>query len=191
MSEVYLCRVGRHSHIGKFRNIRSGNRPRGQVVVLRTTRGIEMGEVLSRTSNASDSAQFDPNEVIDATDGKILRSVTVEDHLLQKQLEEAANTAFDDCQRYLQKIDSRDCLLEVEPLMDGKTLYFHFIGTPDESVTNHLQSLAEIFRDTIQTSRFAKLLEEGCGPGCGTEEKGGCGTSGSCTVCVIAKSCKK
>jgi len=150
-----------------------------------------MGEVLSRTSDASESAQITTNGAIDATDGKILRSITAEDHLLQKQLDEAANTAFEDCQCYLQKIDSRDCLLEVEPLMDGKTLYFHFIGTPDDSVTNHLQSLAEIFRETIQTSRFAKLLEEGCGPGCGTEEKGGCGTSGSCTVCVIAKSCQK
>ncbi len=191
MSEVYLCRVGRHSHIGKFRNIRSGNRPRGQAVVLRTARGIEMGEVLSRTSDVSETVQVAAKAVVDTTDGKILRSITAEDKLLQKQLDEAANTAFEECQRYLREIDSRDCLLEVEPLMDGKTLYFHFIGIPTEAVSDYLQSLAEIFRETVQASQFAKLLEEGCGPGCGTEEKGGCGTSGSCTVCVIAKNCKK
>jgi hypothetical protein len=161
------------------------------MVVLRTARGIELGEVLGRPSNASSTASIGANGIVDATDGKILRGITAEDKLLQKQLEEAAQAAFEDCQRYLTEIDSQDCLLEVEPLMDGKTLYFHFIGTPDESVTSHLQSLAEIFRDTIQASRFAKLLEEGCGPGCGTEEKGGCGTSGTCTVCVMAKSCNK
>lgn len=190
VSEVYLCRVGRHSHIGKFRDIRSGDRPRGQVVVLRTARGIEMGEVLNRTSKAIVSS-VEVTGAVDVADGKILRSITAEDKLLQKQLDEAANTAFEDCQRYLREIQSRECLLEVEPLMDGRTLYFHFLGNPDEMVTNHLQTLAEIFRETIQTSRFAKLLEEGCGPGCGTEEKGSCGASGTCTVCVIAKSCKK
>jgi hypothetical protein len=160
-------------------------------VVLRTARGIELGEVLGRQSDVTGTNAIGANSVIDGTDGKILRSFTAEDNLLQKQLEEAAQAAFEDCDRFLREIDSQDCLLEVEPLMDGKTLYFHFIGTPDESVTTHLQSLAEIFRETIQASRFAKLLEEGCGPGCGTEEKGGCGSSGTCTVCVMAQSCKK
>jgi len=73
--------------------------------------------------------------------------------------------------------------------MDGKTLYFHFVGVPGEYLTNHLQCLAEIFQREVQTSQFAKLLEHGCGPGCGTEEKGGCGDGGACTVCIVAKAC--
>ncbi len=128
---------------------------------------------------------------LDAADGKILRSLTAEDRLLQQKLSQAAQTAFESCQQLLRESNSRECLLEVEPLMDGKTIYFHFVGTPDESLTEQLQSLAEVFRETVQESRFATLLEEGCGPGCGTEEKGSCGDSGACTVCVFAKACKK
>jgi len=166
-------------------------RPRGQKVVLRTARGIEIAEILNHVSNAPAESAADIKASIDATDGKILRSVTPEDRLLLQQLLEAANVALDNCQKLLAETDSRDCLLEVEPLLDGRTLYFHFLGTPDERLSAPLQSLAEIFCETVRASRFAALLEEGCGPGCGTEEKGGCGESGSCTVCVIAKSCKK
>ena len=173
-------------------------RLRGQEVVVRTARGIEIAEVMSpasppkpalnETSFTTDSSTV---STTDSTDGKILRRLTAEDRLLQQQLTHAAKLAFESCQQHLIKTGSRDCLLDVEPLMDGKTLYFHFIGTPDESLTEHLQSLAEIFRATVQASQFAKLLDEGCGPGCGTEEKGSCGDSGTCSVCVIAKACKK
>jgi hypothetical protein len=122
-------------------------------------------------------------------DGKILRKQTPEDQLLLKQLLSSASSAADECQKFLDLNQSGDCLLDVEPMMDGKTLYFHFVGTPEESVAQYLQELAEIFQRDVQASQFAKLLEHGCGPGCGTEEKGGCGDGGSCTVCVIAKAC--
>ncbi len=191
MSDVYFCRIGKHSQIGKFRNLKSVDRPRGQEVVVRTARGIEIAEVLSQATSKSTYSLENSNSIVDAADGKILRSLTPEDRLLQQQLAKAATTAFESCQQLLQEIESQDCLLEVEPLLDGKTLYFHFIGTPDEGLTNQLQLLAEVFRETVQESRFAKLLEEGCGPGCGTEEKGSCGESGACTVCVVAKACKK
>ncbi len=190
MSDVYLCRVGRHSQIGKFRNPESVARLRGQDVVLRTARGIEIGQILNQVSIAANDSDIDSKVAVDATDGKILRSVTPEERLLQQQLLKAANTAFESCQQLLREIGNRDCLLEVEPLLDGRTLYFHFIGTPDDSLTTHLHSLVEIFRETVQESQFAKLLEEGCGPGCGTKEKASCGDSGTCTVCVIAKACK-
>jgi len=194
LSSIYYCRVGKHGQIGKFRDIQRKNRDRNEAVLVRTTRGVEPATVLS----AVGFKDFPPSKMTtsaankttgETTDGKILRKQTPEDVLLQKQLTLSAQAASAACQAYLDANRHADCLLDVEPMMDGKTLYFHFVGVPGEFITQHLQKLAEIFQQEVQSSQFAKLLEHGCGPGCGTEEKGGCGENGACTVCVIAKAC--
>jgi hypothetical protein len=124
-------------------------------------------------------------------DGTLLRTCTLEDQLLREKLDEAARVAFNSCQEFLTVNRLGDSLLDVEALLDAKTLYFYFLGPPSDAIAPQLDKLVEIFQTTVRESQFAKLLEEGCGPGCGTEEKGGCGSSGSCTVCVIAQACRK
>jgi len=197
-SSIYYCRVGKHGQVGRFRDVQRKNRDRNEAVLVRTTRGVEPATVLSAvsfkdfpTSKMTTSAvnKTTSETIAETTDGKILRKQTPEDDLLQKQLNLSAEAASVACQAYLDVNRHADCLLDVEPMMDGKTLYFHFVGVPSESLTQHLQKLAEIFQQEVQSSQFAKLLEHGCGPGCGTEEKGGCGDDGACTVCVVAKAC--
>jgi len=195
---VFYCRVGKHGQIGRFRDIQKKIRVRDEQVLVRTRRGVEPATILSavsadhfagkQASHTSDPAPY-LGVSSDEVDGKILRKQTPEDQLLLKHLLTSASSAAASCQRFLDVQQTGDCLLDVEPMMDGKTLYFHFVGVPEDVVTDHLQELAEIFQRDVQESQFAKLLEHGCGPGCGTEEKGGCGEGGSCTVCVIAKAC--
>ncbi len=187
----YFCRVGRHGEIGRFLDREHVRPSRRKSVVLRTKRGLEIGTVLRpilleslSQSSLSNSANID-------FDGTLLRACTTEDQLLHEKLEEAAKSAFVACQDYLIQHQLEDRLLDVEALHDAKTLYFYFLGLPSETIVPKLDELVEIFQSTVRESQFAKLLDEGCGPGCGTEEKGGCGTSGSCAVCVIAKACKK
>jgi len=190
-SFVFYCRVGKHGQIGRFRDIQQKIRVRDEQVLVRTRRGVEPATILSAVSADHAAGVPIPSkpDTKDEVDGKILRKQTPEDLLVLKQLFASASSAAADCQRFLDQKQTGDCLLDVEPMMDGKTLYFHFVGVPEEAVTEHLQMLAEIFQRDVQTSQFAKLLEHGCGPGCGTEEKGGCGDDGACTVCVIAKAC--
>jgi len=190
-SFVFYCRVGKHGQIGRFRDIQQKIRVRDEQVLVRTRRGVEPATILSAVSADLSAGVLTPSksDAKEEVDGKILRKQTPEDLLLIKQLLASALSAAADCQRFLDLKQSGDCLLDVEPMMDGKTLYFHFVGMPEDSVTEHLQMLAEIFQRDVQTSQFAKLLEHGCGPGCGTEEKGGCGDGGACTVCVVAKAC--
>jgi hypothetical protein len=197
-SYAFYCRVGKHGQIGRFRDIQQKTRVRGEQVLVRTRRGVEPATILSAVSKdhfsgtqVSHTSDLEPRLSVsnDEVDGKILRTQTPEDQMLLKQLMASASSAAASCQRFLDVQQTGDCLLDVEPMMDGKTLYFHFVGVPEDAVTEHLQELAEIFQRDVQESQFAKLLEHGCGPGCGTEEKGGCGEGGSCTVCVIAKAC--
>jgi hypothetical protein len=149
-------------------------------LVCRTVRGIEMVTVLAKSRVPSL-----PNE----TRIKFLRRSRPEDDLLWKQLRSLSALAANDCQRFLDERGLDDVLVDVEPLLDGKTVYFHFLGEPSAEIEGHVQELADVYQKKVATSKFAKLLEAGCGPDCGTNLKGGCGTSGGCAVCAVAGRC--
>ena len=125
-------------------------------------------------------------------DGRILRRFTAEDHLLWSHLQQLGSHAHEDCIAWLSERQIAATLLDVEPLLDGKTLFFHFLADVPDSVQQHLDQLVRLYERQVRESKFARLLEEGCGPGCGTAKKaGGCGPSGGgCAVCSIAKQCK-
>jgi len=153
---------------------------RGEEVICRTPRGIEMGEVLAETQ---------PEYVQTKNAGKFIRRSGPEDQLLWRQLKLLSVDASVACQAFLQNQGAQDVLIEVEPLIDGRTLYFHFLGEPCVETEHQVQRLSEVYQKKVAASRFAELLEHGCGPGCGTKEKSGCGTTGGCAVCAINGGC--
>ncbi len=108
-----------------------------------------------------------------------------EDHLLWNNLVNLASEAFANCQQWLRDQQMPDQLLDVEPLMDGRTLYFHFLSSVSPQTCAHVDALANIFQQTVATSPFAQQVEKGCGPGCGTESAKGCGSA--CSVCKVCK----
>lgn len=176
---LYLVRVGSQQEVIP---VQAGaiSLERGEQIICRTPRGIEMGEVLAATN---------PEYVETATASKYLRRSRPEDQLLWRQLTSLSVNASTACQEFLYGQANPDVLLEVEPLFDGRTLYFHFLGTPSLETEQHVQALSDIYQKSVASSRFAALLEHGCGPGCGTKEKSGCGTGGGCAVCAIAGGC--
>ncbi len=153
---------------------------RGEQIICRTSRGIEMGLVLAATH---------PEHLATATANKFIRRSRPEDQLLWRQLTTLSLNANTACQSFLSSHAIEDVLLEVEPLIDGRTLYFHFLGNPSAETEQHVQELSQVYQKSVASSRFASLLEHGCGPGCGTKEKAGCGTGGGCAVCAIAGGC--
>jgi PSP1 C-terminal conserved region len=181
LSSDFLCRIGCHGQVGRLRSISAMRLERDNRVVCRTSRGIELGQVLAPVASVAESE----------LDGTLLRRVTPEDDLLWRNLREMSEQVLAECQSWLTLQGSTDILLEVEPLLDGQTLYFHFVGEPSQDVAEHIKHLALLYEQRVRESKFANLLENGCGPGCGTESKGGCGTSGGCAVCVVASACKK
>ncbi|MEW4453852.1 PSP1 C-terminal domain-containing protein [Bremerella sp. JC817] len=180
--------VGRHhfvrisvlGHVGRFTSVDAVTYGRGMRVICRTSRGLEVGEILSPASEAESHD----------SDGSILRGVTVEDDLLIARLERNRQEAFAACQQELASRGIQVPLLEVEQLFDGSSLYFYFLGDVPAEVADLTSQLAETYNAAAGISQFSDLLETGCGPGCGTAEKaGGCG--GACTSCAIAGACKK
>jgi cell fate regulator YaaT (PSP1 superfamily) len=166
-------------HIGRFASAEWIRFPRGARVVCRTSRGLEVGEVLAYACDR----RGEP-------DGTLLRQVTVADELLLARLQRHQQQAFRACQQLLSERGLAAVLVDVEHLFDGRSLYFYFLGEPAAELNELTAELAERYSVAVQFQRFAETLATGCGPDCGTERAGGgkCG-DGGCAGCAASAAC--
>ena len=172
----YFVRVGVFGAVGCFHAADGAGYLRAARVICRTSRGLEVGEVLAEATAA------------EAPDGTVLRAVTVEDDLLLARLEKHKDQAYQACLDLLQERQLSAALMEVEHLFDGQSLYFYFLGQPSPEVEALTDELAEAYETQVRFRRFAETLSEGCGPDCGEEAAGGC-DSGGCSSCAVAAAC--
>src|SRR5687768_594069 len=88
----HLVRYGLLGHVGSFFAVDAVRYPRRSRVVVRSPRGLEVGEVLAEPEDSG---------VREAADGQILRRMTVQDDLLEARLHRRRHEAFEACQRLL------------------------------------------------------------------------------------------
>jgi cell fate regulator YaaT (PSP1 superfamily) len=183
----HLIRVGALGHVGRFRSADGLRYARGQRVVVRTARGLEVGEVLADEPQAT-SERHGPADA----DGPLLRRMTDSDEMLAERLIRNRDAAYEACVRVLAERGSDAVLLDVEHLFDGRGLYFYFLGDVDPATEAISAELAAAYDAEARFGQFADTLEQGCGPGCGTAEaKNGCGTAGGCATCTVASACSR
>lgn len=180
MGRHHLVRVGALGRVGRFTSVDSLLFPRHARVVLRTSRGLELGEVLASPESETDAA---------LGDGSILRGVTAADLLLETRLEKNRHAAFDACSARLVEMNLPVTLMEVEPLFDGRTLMFYFLGEVSPELEELTAELAEVYEAKVQFRKFAAALTEGCGPDCGASDHAGGGCSSCATGCAVASAC--
>ncbi len=185
MARFHLVRVGALAQVGRFRADDERSYPRGTRVVVRTARGLELGEVL---------VPPDEEAPPDVADGALLRAMTVEDELLAARLERNREAAYTACVAQIETLGLATVLMDVEHLFDGRTLAFYFLGDlaaedPSGRLNQSIEQLAEAYEAQAQTRRFAETLTAGCGPGCGTEQAAGQGCTSCATGCAVAGAC--
>lgn len=178
----HLVRVGAMGVVGEFRSTDRRLYERGMRVVVRTVRGLEVGEILVPPTSATDWRE---------PDGEILRGMTEADELLAERIARRRDEAFAACQRLLAERGLDAMLLDVEHLFDGQGLYFYFLGEVTPEVEACTAELAEAYDAAVQFRKFTETLLEGCGPGCGTEAAKGQGGCATCTSCAVAGACRK
>lgn len=178
--KLYLVRMTAFGHVGRFRSQGPECVNHGDRVLCRTPRGVEIGELLAIDETGADNY-----------DGDLLRKMTPADDLLATRLEKNRDEAFEACVRLLDEKQIPAVLMDAELLFDGNSLYFYFLGEPPEEAEAITAELAEAYEAQVQLKRFADTLAEGCGPDCGTEAAGACGTSEGCSTCAAAAACKK
>ena len=176
----HLVRYGLMGHVGRFAAVDAVRYPRRARVVVRSQRGLEVGEVLAEP--AASDGPFNPV-------GQILRRMSVQDDLLAARLERRRHEAFEACHALLQQSGVPAALVDVEHLFDGEGLYFYFVGDPPPQAAEITNRLAVTYEAAVEFRKFADTLAEGCGPGCGTEEAKGQGGCASCTSCAVATAC--
>lgn len=152
---------------------------RGNRVICRTGRGLEVGSVASALADHGDS--------VEDLGGTIIRKTTVEDELLLSRLEKHRSNALAECRQELIDAGSAAVLLDVDQLFDAGTLIFYFLEAIEPATEQIVQRLAARYESRIRSRHFAKLVSQGCGPGCGTEKAHGGGCSGACAVCVVGQ----
>ena len=179
MPRYHLVRSGALSVVGRFASLDATRFPRGSRVIVRTARGLEVGEVLAPPATES---QAEP-------DGSILRGMTVEDQLLEARLQSKRQAAYDACRRRLEELQISAVLVDVEHLFDGATLVFYFLGQQPPQLQNVTAEMAAAYDAEAQIGSFAEMLSHGCGPGCGTEEAAGQGCDSCSTGCAVAGLC--
>jgi cell fate regulator YaaT (PSP1 superfamily) len=167
--------------VGRFAAVDAVRYPRHSRVIVRTRRGLEVGDVLAPPDDHDDSRAF--------ADGDLLRGVTVQDDLLQARLEKNRQEAYADCAAMLGNNRIPAVLVDVEHLFDGQGLFFYFLGDVTPELEEYTERLAETYEAKVQFRKFTETLIEGCGPGCGTEEAKGQGGCDSCSSCAVASAC--
>ncbi len=180
MSRYYLVRVGVVAHVGRFRTLEPAVFPRGSRVVVRTNRGLELGEVLG---TADDRSEEQPS------DGAIVRRMSAEDGLLEGRLLQNRDAALAACSGRLDELKIEAMLIDVEHLFDGQSLYFYFLGNVPPEVDALTSELAELYEANVRFEQFAEILEHGCGPDCGSESAAAAGCESCSSGCSLASAC--
>ena len=170
-------RVGQ---VGRFTAVDAVRYPRGSRVIIRTGRGLEIGEVLAPPDDEPDPVRGD---------GSVLRGMTVEDQLLEARCKRNRQAALEACAARLAERNLPAVLMDVEHLFDGHSLVFYFLGEVSQEVSNLTAELAEVYEAQVQIRKFTEAVTTGCGPGCGTDEATGGGCKTCTTGCAISAHC--
>ncbi len=175
----HFVRVSSLGQIGRFAAVAPIHVPRGGRVVCRTRRGLEVGEVVAHDRRSDDQSPVD---------GTLLRPMSPQDELLLQRLERNREAAFAKCQRLVRERQMSAILVDVELLFDGEAIYFYFLGELPASDSQIVEQLAELHEAEVRIGDFAKAMEVGCGPNCGTDQAAGCGDA--CSTCAVIAACK-
>jgi cell fate regulator YaaT (PSP1 superfamily) len=196
MPQVYLVRYGLMGHVGRFASQAEGL-TRGQTVVLRTDRGVELGEILATPRGADGLPAAEARGLIRAAGPEDLERARCAERERPRLLA-ACDRVFGEGAWPLEPID-----VESLPDLDGQSgrVVIHYLG-PHHLDTEGLAaafqetqglkvSFEPVGRDAEDEPAPAHDLDEGgcgsCGAGgCGSEG-GGCGTGhgGSCSSCGV------
>lgn len=189
-AQEYLVSFGLTGEFGRFRAAVPLELRRGERVVVRGARGVEIASVLREA--APGHAHYLPNTTV----GQLLRRAAVSDEDTERCMRERSRQLFERGRQLAIELDLPLELLDVEVLLDGEHAVLHLLRWADADVRPFVSTLSREFAlhvTLLDLSRQDEPEEHGgCGrPDCGQQEGGGCSTCGSdggCGSCGSAKS---
>ena len=160
MDTRYVVRYGATRSVGEFGTKGRDAFNRSAHVVIRSERGVEVGQVLCAASDRT-------REYLGARDqkGQILREVTEDDRLKLDELRLQERHEFAGCSELIAQFKLPMQLVDVERLFGGERLVFYYLSENRVDFRELVKSLAGRFHTRIEMRQIgvrdeAKLLAD-------------------------------
>ncbi len=169
----YLIRYGALGWVGRFGSVDRIECAHGDRVVVQTSRGMEIGEILAGPVDGREDRSDLSNE---QPIGEVLRQPTAEDDQQHNRSQQTASfDIFAECQQLLSDHQVTVEVIDSERLFDDETIVLYFLG--DE--TAEMQPITEELGKRWQAKvLFNPVIEPVAAPGGGGCGSGGCGSGG-------------
>jgi cell fate regulator YaaT (PSP1 superfamily) len=159
MPKTYVVRYGQMRFLAECAGLPEQEHPRGQEVVLRSDRGMELGEVLCAASDRTARFLENPGR------GEIVRVATAEDLDARGGLAERQRQGFQACLEYIERRRLQMDLVDVEAIFGGERLVFYYLAEKRVDFRELVKDLARAFRTRIEMRQIgvrdeAKLLAD-------------------------------
>jgi cell fate regulator YaaT (PSP1 superfamily) len=158
MASSWIVRHGAMRFLGEF-DPETGEYARSQEVVVRTERGLELGQVLCPATPRAVELITEP------THGRILRLLSERDRAERERLREAEQRAMETCARFVQQRRLQMELVDVEHLFGGERIIFYFLAEKRVDFRELVKDLAREYQTRIEMRQIgvrdeAKLLAD-------------------------------
>ncbi len=155
----YVVRHGVMRFLGKFEPAEGMVCARGNEVVVRSDRGLEVGQVLCEASPRALELIAEP------TTGRIVRHLTDADRDELDRLADVERTEFDTCCRFVTQRKLQMDLVDVEHLLGGERIIFYFLAEKRVDFRELVKGLAREYQTRIEMRQIgvrdeAKLLAD-------------------------------
>jgi len=159
MGGSYVVRYGQMRYLGEYSGLAGQDHPRGQLVVLRSDRGAELGEVLCQATDRT--ALFLENPAR----GEILRVATPYDLEAASRLSGRQQEGFATCLQLIARRRIQMDLVDVEAIFGGERMVFYYLAEERVDFRELVKDLARAFRTRIEMRQIgvrdeAKLLAD-------------------------------
>jgi cell fate regulator YaaT (PSP1 superfamily) len=158
MVDPWIVRHGAMRHLGEF-HADEGNWARGQEVVVRTERGLELGTILCQATPQALGLLEGP------TQGRILRLLTERDRAERDRIAALQRVEMEGCTRFVQQRKLQMELVDVEHLFGGERIIFYFLAEKRVDFRDLVKDLAREYQTRIEMRQIgvrdeAKLLAD-------------------------------
>ncbi|HWG46104.1 MAG TPA: regulatory iron-sulfur-containing complex subunit RicT [Gemmataceae bacterium] len=174
MASSWIVRHGAMRFLGEF-DPESETYARGQEVVVRTDRGLEVGQVLCPSTPQAVELIGEP------TRGRIVRILAEQDRAERERLRALEESELETCIRFVQQRHLQMELVDVEHLFGGERIVFYFLAEKRVDFRDLVKDLAREYQTRIEMRQIgvrdeAKLLAD----------YGDCGKPVCCNTHMVA-----
>jgi cell fate regulator YaaT (PSP1 superfamily) len=159
-ADRYIVRYGLMRLVGEFAARGPQKYPRSMSVIVRSSRGVEWGEILCAATDRT-AAYLESNETV----GKVLRQANDDDARQRDEVYRQERVEFVGCCEMIGERKLQMQLVDVEHILGGERLIFYYLAEQRVDFRELVKALAKRYKTRIEMRQIgvrdeAKLLAD-------------------------------